>query len=80
MRVSVVDEAKIGQHVNNKFPKIQGLIDSSPAVGKDGSIYYTTIGESGYLYRHKSNGERKWGVSFNSALRGSPSIDDNDVI
>ena len=80
MRVSVVDEAKIGQHINNKFPKIQGLIDSSPAVGKDGSIYYATVGESGYLYRHKSNGERKWGLSFNSALRGSPAIDDNDVI
>ena len=80
MRVSVVDETKIGQHVNNKFPKIQGLIDSSPAVGKDGSIYYATIGESGYLYRHKSNGDRKWGVSFNSALRGSPAIDDNEVI
>ena len=80
MRVSVVDETKIGQHVNNKFPKIQGLIDSSPAVGKDGSIYYATIGESGYLYRHKSNGDRKWGISFNSALRGSPAIDDNEVI
>ncbi len=80
MRVSVVDEAKIGQHINNKFPKIQGLVDSSPAVGKDGSIYYATVGESGYLYSHKSNGERKWGLSFNSALRGSPAIDDNEVI
>ncbi|MDC0316698.1 PQQ-binding-like beta-propeller repeat protein, partial [Verrucomicrobia bacterium] len=80
MRVSIVNEANIGQHIDDEFPKVQGVIDSSPAVGKDGSIYYSTSGEKGYLYRHKSNGERKWSVSFNSGLRGSPAIDENDVI
>ena len=80
MRVSIVNVANIGQHINDEFPKVQGLIDSSPAVGKDGSIYYSTSGDKGYLYRHKSNGERKWSVSFNSGLRGSPAIDENEVI
>ncbi len=80
MRVSVVDQAKIGQHVENNFIKTIGLIDSAPAVGFDGSVYYTTIGESGALYKHKPDGEREWGLSFDSGLRGSPAIDSKGLI
>jgi len=80
MRVSVVDQSKIGKHVENNFIKITGYIDSSPAIGQDGSVYYSTVGEFGYLYRHEPNGVRKWGLSFDSALRGSPAIDDNGII
>jgi outer membrane protein assembly factor BamB len=81
MRVSVVDEAKIGQHVINNFRPYTGIIDSSPAIGQDGSVYYSIVGESvGYLYRHEPNGVRKWGLRFNSALRGSPAIDHNGVV
>ena len=81
MRVSVVDEAKIGKHVENNFRGITGVIDSSPAIGQDGSVYYAIADNSaGYLYRHEPNGVRKWGLSFDSALRGSPAIDHNGVI
>ncbi len=80
MRVSVMDKTKIGKHVENNFIKITGFIDSSPAIGQDGSVYYSVAGEFGYLYRHEPNGVRKWGLAFDSALRGSPAIDDNGII
>ena len=45
MRVSVVDRAKIGQHVENNFIKTIGLIDSAPAIGFD-EVYTTPRLES----------------------------------
>ena len=80
MRVSVVDEAKIGLHVENNFQQTLGIIDSSPAVGQDGTVYYSTIGVLGSLYAHQPNGVRKWVKSFDSPLRGSPAIDGNGTI
>ncbi len=80
MRVSVLDESKIGLHVENNFKQTLGIIDSSPAVGQDGTVYYTTIGVLGSLYAHQPNGVRKWVHPFGSPLRGSPAIDGNGTI
>ena len=80
MRVSVLDESKIGLHVENNFKQTLGIIDSSPAVGQDGTVYYTTIGVLGSLYAHQPNGVRKWVHPFDSPLRGSPAIDGNGTI
>ena len=80
MRVAVVDESKIGLHVENNFQQTLGIIDSSPAVGQDGTVYYSTIGELGSLYAHQPNGVRKWVKSFDSPLRGSPAIDGNGIV
>ncbi|MDB4713032.1 PQQ-binding-like beta-propeller repeat protein [bacterium] len=80
MRVSVLDESKIGLHVENNFKQTLGIIDSSPAVGKDGTVCYTTIGVLGNLYAHQPNGVRKWAQSFDSPMRGSQAIDGNGII
>jgi outer membrane protein assembly factor BamB len=80
MQVSVFDEAKIGTHVENKFNLASGAIHSSPAVGQDGTIYYSTIGQSPQLYASQPNGVNQWIEPFDSPLRGSPAIDGNGII
>lgn len=55
-----------------------GIIDSSPAIGNDGTIYFTS--EDNYFYAMNPYGTVNWKYKTASVLDSSPSIAKNGII
>ena len=58
--------------------KTNGFIYSTPAIGKDGTIYLTSMDH--YLYAINPNGALKWKFEASSPIYSSPSIGSDGII
>jgi len=58
--------------------KTGGDVDSSPAIGSDGTIYFGS--RNNYLYATNPDGSRKWRFKTGGILYSSPAIGSDGTI